>query len=200
MPTEPESMSSDDRWKFSLHEAGHACAAIALGGRCTAVVLHRGGGGALIGELPRDNHVYATAAGPVAEWLSMENPCPTESPVPDRPLTIDDILTRGGDLRVIMACDAARPAGDRQILPNDDAVIFAWAVDGMDSTLDSGIRRLDHARRMGAKVVVRVATAIVRVATGLYIAGELDEQEILDLYTGAGAEPGQLASLVTCPA
>ncbi|MDZ4683783.1 MAG: M50 family metallopeptidase [Planctomycetaceae bacterium] len=179
-------MKSDPRWLTALHEAAHAVAALALGGRALGLaILNDDSGMAQSDELLMDRHTFAVAAGPAAEKLVEQYPAPERVITDAKLLTVDQIealpIFASSPL---MACQLARPAGDRRHCESDERVIALWVVDCHEHQPETWARRAEYAHFMGGVIVDQNADKIVRVATALYARGSLSEAEILSHLNG----------------
>lgn len=179
-------MTSDARWRTSLHEAAHGIAAIALGDRCLGLVLLDDNSGlAQNDELLGDRQAFAVGSGPVAEKLAEQYPAPATPPAQSKLLTVDEIEA----LPIFqsapgLACQLARMPDDRRHSDCDERFLALWAITGSESVPGSWAGRVEHARRMAGLIVDRNVDAILRVATALFVAGSLSETEILNHMEG----------------
>ncbi|MDZ4686691.1 MAG: M50 family metallopeptidase [Planctomycetaceae bacterium] len=174
---------TSDRWKTSVHEAGHAVAAVVMGGRCAGLVLVDDGGLAQNYELLGAREAYAIAAGPAAERLVEQHPAPTTSPAKSKVLTVDEIeaLSVFGTAP-FLACQLGRAADNRRHFDSDERTLALWAITGREDTPGSWATMLEHANRVAAEIIARNSTAVVRIAAALFVAGSLSEDEILSHF------------------
>ena len=166
---------NSDRWATSIHEAGHAVAAIALGGQCTQVTLQPDTSGmAFIQDLLYSDDVVATAAGPVAEKLLADTPAPEQVPTPEsfdvRPSIAD--LTPAEKLEHIAA--KYPPIST----PSDARVVAEFCIRGVEDDSARWIERHQFILHRAEVVVRNHADKILRVARELFARGILTENEI----------------------
>jgi hypothetical protein len=175
----------DSRWKTSCHEAGHAVAALELGGRALGVcLLSEGGGLCQNDELDGTRNAFAAAAGPAAERLADEHPVP-DVITDQTPVNVDELE----NLPVFasapaIACQMARSPKTRRQYDHDDRIIALWAIGGTESAPDCWGRRVEFARQVAAELVERNTAAIVAIAKELFQRSSLSETEIKTLFDG----------------
>jgi hypothetical protein len=182
-----------ERWISACHEAGHGIASLVLGGKCFGLALYDGGqsGQASISELDANRYAFAVAAGPAAERLAEEYPAPNCTPAESRTLTVDEIESLPvRKTSPYLAAQLARTSDDRKDGPSDDRLIALWAIGGHEDQPDSWAGRVAHAHRIAADIVQRNATAIVAVATELYMRGSLCGPEVLSISEKHGSFHG----------
>ena len=170
-------MKTDTRWKTALHEAGHAVAAIALGGKCCGLVLFDDTSGqAHLAELLGDREAFSIAAGQAAEQLAGNYSAPECSlmvAVETLPQTSEFLVTQ-----------LAKGDDVHNEFVSDSRLLAVWAISGWEELPESWAGRVAHAHRVAAELVDRNAAAIVRVAESLFVCGSLGEQEIRTLFEG----------------
>ena len=177
---------SSNRWRIALHESGHAVACLALGGRCTGVVLLDDGseGIAEICELLGDRDAFAVAAGPAAESLV------DQFTVPDVAITLAVVsLDNFESLPIFesspyLATQMARTAGTRSAHISDARRLALWAITGREDLPERWAGLVEHAHQVAAEIVRHNAAAIVRIAEQLFVSGSLAESEVKALFEG----------------
>jgi len=173
-----------ERWRIACHESGHCVASLALGGRCLGLVLVDGGGICHNDELLGNREAYAIASGPSAEYLAEEFAAPDVNPE-TKILTVDEVeLLPVFKTATWIACQLARTSDTRKHIDSDSRRIAEWAIGGHESEPDTWAGRVAFAKQMAAEIVSRNADKIVRVASALFVAGSLSENEILELLKG----------------
>lgn len=168
-------------WKTAIHEAGHAAATIALGGKVTRISMGPEGGGLAYLECNNaTDEAISTAAGDIAEEILADTPSPVlelESSEPPTPRILPDILVE--DCRTLIAAkDAARC---RETVP--DAVFLArWAIAGCEDEPDRWADRIAFVNHVASKIVADHREEIIRIATSLFQRQTLFKDEILAAF------------------
>jgi hypothetical protein len=171
-----------DRWRTACHEAGHAVAAVVLGGKCLGVVLYGDGGQAQLDELLGNRNAFAVAAGPVAERLAEQFPAPATPPAETRVLSVDEIEALPVCASApFLGCQLARTAQDRKGGDSDARSLALWAVTGNEDAPETWAKRVEFARRVADEIVQANAAAIIRVGESLFVYGSLSRDEINQL-------------------
>tara|TARA_R110002049_G_scaffold47902_1_gene138362 strand:- start:53790 stop:54344 length:555 start_codon:yes stop_codon:yes gene_type:complete len=173
---------SDHRWLVSCHEAGHAIAALELGGETNGVILTGNGGGmALSDDLHGDREAFVVAAGPAAEYLAEHHDAP-DAPIttPDQVAATDIPADSHRDFATVcMFADLPTP---RSSMP-DDVRIARWAIAGRESDPDCWAERVDFAKYVAAKIINANTDRIVAVARQLFVRGRLSGDEIKSIHS-----------------
>ena len=162
---------SDSRWFVAIHEAGHAVAAIVLGGECHIAVVTDMGGECRIDGLRHTDSAFMTAAGPAAERLLASVPSPELPPPPVAKIT-DCEIPADGDT------DTAPTLQLSDFYLTDDQRIASWAVNGYEADPERWLGRVLWCHSMAETIVRDHAEFIVAVATELYSRGSLTSADI----------------------
>lgn len=172
----PQSKSA--RWKTALHEAGHAVACIAMGGRCDGVViLPENAGLAATSELLGDREVFVVAAGPAAESLVDRFGVP--SMITQQPALLEIERLPVFQSEPLLASQMAHATNHR--FDSDDRGLALWAITGHEDAPESWAPRVEHAKRVATEIVEKHADTIARVASLLFACGSLAREEITNL-------------------
>ncbi|KLU02968.1 hypothetical protein RISK_004938 [Rhodopirellula islandica] len=168
-------MTTDHRWETAIHEAGHAVAAIVLGGKCTHAELTLDSGHVLLDELSPDDRAFAVSAGPAAEFLAgLHEP-------PPRPMgemgqgSVD--LGHLPEPHTSPETPAKEPSW---FSPPDDVKVARWAIEGCEKEPERWASRVYFARHIAHKIIEDHRDEILTLASRLYLAGQLDQAEVLE--------------------
>jgi AAA+ superfamily predicted ATPase len=175
-----EQMSPEARWRAAVHEAGHACAAVALGiGRALEIILHDGGGTTSILHT-KEGMTQETGTGMIVQILAGREA---------ERLILGEVSAGAGgtptsDLalatKTALSMEASWGLGrlgpiflQSQNTPHASVpdVVFA-----------SVVHLLHHAEREAARLVAANEEAIRRCAKEVEAAGCLDEVAILESF------------------
>jgi len=173
-------MATNERLRLSCHEAGHAIAAIELGGTCNGVILTNAGGQTIVDGLYSDRAAFMYASGPAAEVLAdrFEPPAVNSFIAPDE---LSATITPGDTSVLAMLCSVA----DIEQLPrsavSDERELALWSITGREDEPESWAGRVAFAKRVAAEIVSKNTQAILKVAGALYERGKLSREEIKTL-------------------
>ncbi len=167
----------NERWRTSIHEAGHAIASITLGGRCDGVLLNAVGGLAICDDLTGDQFAFMAAAGPAGEILLQHHEAPEAAQASYKEVAEEKMLEVAGKefATVCMFADVEQPPSTQK---SDDRHIAEWAIGGRETDPGCWARRVNLAKYVAGKIVAEHAAAIVRVAERLYVEGRVPGQQI----------------------
>tara|TARA_R110002073_G_scaffold177188_9_gene335149 strand:+ start:9318 stop:9842 length:525 start_codon:yes stop_codon:yes gene_type:complete len=159
------------RWTIAIHEAAHAVACIALGGRVSSVEVLSDCGGCNMIELSPDRLAFAAAAGPRAEYLADE----FDPPVMPEPIT--------AKMPEAIADDSTEPAPAttlpmEPIAVHDDERIALWAISGHFGEPDSWARRVRFAYHVADQLITANRDHVVEIAKALYLRSRLNANDI----------------------
>jgi len=171
------------RWSTAIHESGHACTALALGGAATRLSLGEDGSGLCHFEAVNQNDAaFVAAAGPLAEKLLADFPSPADEgeqhepqakrilPAPfeeaDRPFVAARDITLGLET------------------PSDARRLALWAITGFEDEPERWVERLVFADHVAGQIVADHEAAIVRIATALFFRTTIFQEEILAAFKG----------------
>jgi len=176
-------------WALCLHEAGHAAAIIALGGKFVqAAVLEACGVTEFVLASGSVERCFQVAAGPAAEKLAEIFPVPPGQP--GKAEFLRSIEAEHGENNPI------RAELDRKFeeTPSDDRQVALWSITGHEADDWSWLERSRWARYHADAIVHQKAATIVRIATELWTAGfvtadRLREMGIMDANPAADGGP-----------
>jgi len=166
---------SKDRWRVALHEAGHCCVSLALGGNCTGLAIFEDGHGvASLGGLSPFDNAIALAAGAVAEELVVSHdpasPDPFLRPAPTRNENCDMAMPAAlADLAACFPLAEATP---------DAVKIAQYCIGGLEDEPERWADRYYFVRETARRVVADHTRQILAVARSLYSQGVLHEHDI----------------------
>tara|TARA_R110002049_G_scaffold72490_7_gene187569 strand:- start:154450 stop:154998 length:549 start_codon:yes stop_codon:yes gene_type:complete len=170
------------RWRVAIHEAGHAIAALELGGETNGVILTAQSSGlALVDGLHGDCDAFMSAAGTAAEYLADQHTAPDEPITTPQQIAADDIPA-DSHRDFATACSFADLPTPRSSIP-DDVRIARWAIAGRESDPDCWAGRVDFAKYVAEKIINANVDRIVAVASQLFIRGRLSGDEIQTIHT-----------------
>lgn len=166
---------NNERWQVALHEAGHCCAAMALGGECTHLAIFPDGRGlaALDGLSPFDFAV-ARAAAAAAEEMLADEPAP---PLPEpEPVHARRGICGSTPTAALAALASRFP---REAATSDERAIAEYCITGLEHEPPErwGQRfRVVHA--VAYRVVADHQRQILTVARALFTRGVLHTPDI----------------------
>jgi len=162
------------RWKTALHEAGHACAALALGGTCARLAICPDGHGMAFidGLLPFD-HAITLAAGAAAEGALGDEPAP---PGPE-PQSVHARREAYHPPAEELSSLAAR--FPRATAVSDERAVAQFSISGLEhEPPERWAQRYYTIHAVASQVVEDHRQQILRLARELFRRGELHEHEI----------------------
>lgn len=161
-----------NRWIVSLHEAGHAVAALVLSGTRVVATLHENGGGAAwpLEELSPTDAAIMTAAGPLAEALVDRHAAP-EIP----PLVATDThpsLAALPTLETVATVETAVALKSVFIKSISDHVVVArWCIAGVENQPERWAQRHAWIQSLAKRLISSHEKSIVEAARVLYLRG-----------------------------
>jgi len=164
----------NERWQTAVHEAAHACAALAIGGECSRVAIFSDGGGlaTLDGLTPFGVAIATAAATAAVELLGSEPP-----PPPPDPAALD--VRQGVDAltpREEMAFLAVR--FPLETVPGDDRAIALYCIGGFENEPERWADRYYKVHARARRVVEDHRQQILAVARALFARGVLRQPDI----------------------
>jgi hypothetical protein len=158
-----------------LHEAGHCCVSLALGGNCTGLAIFEDGHGvASLGGLSPFDNAIALAAGAVAEELVVSHdpasPDPFLRPAPTRNENCDMAMPAAlADLAACFPLAEATP---------DAVKIAQYCIGGLEDEPERWAPRFYVVHAVAQRVVSDHREKILSVARALFARGVLHKHEI----------------------
>ncbi|GJQ30705.1 MAG: hypothetical protein HBSAPP03_25890 [Phycisphaerae bacterium] len=161
-----------NRWIVSLHEAGHAVAALVLSGTRVVATLHENGGGAAwpLEELSPTDAAIMAAAGPLAEALADRHTAP-EIPPPvasKEPCFPPALPTLESAATVETAGKLKRELAQAV---SDHVVVARWCIAGIEKQPERWSQRHAWIQTLAKRLIRSHEKSIVEVARVLYQRG-----------------------------
>jgi len=176
--TDNEVWASWNRWRISLHEAGHVIAWCALSGRrdTAGVCLDGGGGLAYVGDgAGRVESGAILMAGNLAGELAERYPAPTERPTPV------DCTAESDSLGAKLHDDL------RQAVPDDEKVA-KLCTNEAHMNLAVWTDRFHAMETLAQSILAANEAAIIEVARKLFLRGCVTQRDLEGLELKRGAE------------
>ena len=163
------------RWQTAVHEAAHACAAVAIGGECSRLAIFSDGGGlaTLDGLTPFGIAIATAAATAAVELLGSEPPPPEPDPAASDVRQAVGYLTPSEELAAL----ASRFPADTT--PSDERTIALYCITRCEvEGPEHWVARFHKVHARARRVVEDHRVQILSVARALFARGVLHTHDI----------------------